>query len=474
MRATAPCAIASDQQTGRCAGGAASGGALLVAAALFMEYLDGTIIATALPHMAESFGVAAVQLNIGITAYLVAVGTVIPLSGWLAERLGSRRLFIAAMLLFALASLGCAASPTLATFVAARIVQGIAAAMMTPVGRLLVLGDLPKRDLVHTVALLTWPALLAPAIAPPLGGIIVENASWRWIFLLNLPLGLIGAIAAPRLLPGGSGDGKGRLDGSGFLLWAAASAGLVVLVGEAARLPRDVAIGLAMACIVLTVILVRHLRRAPSALFDLTTLRTRSFGHAVIGGSLVRMAILANPFLLPLFLQIGLGFSAARAGVLILIGMVGNIAMKFLTPQILTRYRYRTILLVNGTLLATGFAAFAFVGRGTSIEVTTALLIATGLCRSMHFTALNTLAFTDIPLSRMTHASTLFSTAQQLNAALGVAVAGLAIEVSALAHGRRVGLADFHFGFLIVALLAFGGTLDALRLSPNQRTTFPR
>lgn len=473
MTIAAPAAITPEEAC-RSTGGAAYGGALLVAAALFMEYLDGTIIATALPRMAESFGVTAVQLNVGITAYLVAVGAVIPLSGWLADRLGGRRVFIAAMLLFTLASLGCAASTTLTAFVIARIVQGVAAAMMTPVGRLLVLGNLPKRDLVQTIALLTWPALLAPAIAPPLGGIIVENASWRWIFLINLPLGLIGAIVASRLLTSGQRDRAAQLDGTGFLLWAAVSTGLVVLVGEAARLPIDVALALSATCIVVTAILVRHLRCAPNALFDLSTLRMRSLGHAVIGGSLVRMAILANPFLLPLFLQIGLGLSAARSGVLILIGMAGNIAMKFLTTPILARFPYRAILLVNGLLLAAGFAAFAFVGRGTPIEMTIGLLVATGLCRSMHFTALNTLAFADIPPARMTAASTLFSTAQQLNAALGVAAAGLAIEVSALGHGRPVALTDLQSGFLVVALLALGGTLDALRLDPHQRAIIRR
>ncbi|UAK25650.1 MFS transporter [Sphingomonas nostoxanthinifaciens] len=206
--------------------------ALLVAGALFMEALDGTIIANALPAMARSFAIAPLDLGIGITAYLVAVGIGIPLSGWAANRIGGRRLFAGAMLLFALASFGCAASPGLASFTAARVVQGLAAAMMTPVGRIIVLRETPRSELVHTMALLTWPALLAPAVAPPLGGLIVEHLSWRWIFLFNLPIGAIGSVLAMRLLPDGEDRAPAAFDLPGWLLWAVASGLLVLLVGR--------------------------------------------------------------------------------------------------------------------------------------------------------------------------------------------------------------------------------------------------
>lgn len=403
-----------------------------------MESLDATIIASALPHIARTFGVPPLTLSIGVTAYLVAVGAVIPISGWAAGRLGPRTVSASAIAGFSLASLGCACSTSLAAFVMARMVQGAMAAMMTPVARLLVLDDLPKSELVNFIAFLTWPALIAPLIAPPLGGLIVEHASWRWIFLINLPVGAIGTVIALRVMPARTVIAREPLDVIGLILWTGASAMLVTLVGHAASLPRSVIVAGSAIGALLGVILWRHLARVPAPLFDRSTLEIASFRHVIIGGSLVRSAILANPFLLPLFLQVGLGYGAAKAGLLILAGMAGNIAMNAATTPILLRCRYRRILVINGVLLAIGLAGFAFTDRNTP-ALLIAFLIGSGLSRSQQFTALNTLAFQDVPAAKMRAANTMFSTAMQVNAAFGIALAALVVGISAREHGNAGG-----------------------------------
>lgn len=446
------------------------GAAILVSASLFMEMLDGTILATALPSMARELGVPAVRLQLVMTAYLVAVAVCIPASGWLARRFDARRLFTAALALFTLASLACALSQGLAELVVARTFQGVAGAMMMPVGRLLILRDLPKDRLVHAIALLTWPALLAPAIAPPLGGLIVEYASWRWIFVLNLPLGLAGIALARRLLPALAAEATGRFDLPGLALWAVTAVLLVGVAADLPRLDRIPALAAVAATILFVGLLWRHLRRARHPLLELDLLADRNFGHTLLGGSLVRIAIFANPFLLPLMLQIGMGMSAIEAAMLLLVGTLGNLGMKPLTTPILQRFSYRAILLANGTLLSVGLALFAVVDAKAPQAVWAGLLMVTGMARSMHFTALNTLAFTTVPLARMTAANALFSTTLQLNAALGVAAGALALQLWPELAGGAGGdpLSPFRFAFAVVAVLAFLGTLDALRIDARE------
>lgn len=455
---------AGGRECGHRANGASRAGALLVAAALFMEYLDGTIIANALPDIARSFAVTPVALDIGMTAYLAAVGIFIPASGWTCDRFGGRRVFGCAIAGFTLASLGCAASGSLGFFVVFRIVQGIAAAFMTPVGRILILRDTPPDQLIRIIALLTWPALLAPAIAPPLGGFIVDHASWRWIFLLNLPVGAAGLALVPHVLRITPPAAPGPFDRLGFLWWS----GAIVLLLGAVQVPATLGtIGFALllgAAAGFALVAWRHFGRVACPLLDPLTLRVATFAHVVIGGSLSRTAILANPFLLPLMLQIGLGMTAARTGVFLLIGMAGNIAMKFATTPILRRFDHARILRVNGVLLGAGFAAFATVGPRTPDAWLLALLVGTGLARSMQFTALNTLAFTAIPPARTAAASTMLSSVQQINAALAVAVSALVLTLSgALRGSSRAGLPDFHIAFVFIGALCVAGAFVPLR-----------
>ena len=444
---------------------------MLVGASLFMEMLDGTILANALPSMARDFGVAPVRMQVAMTAYLVAVAICIPASGWLASRIGARRLFTAALGLFTLSSFVCALSDSLAMLIAARAVQGVAGAMMIPVGRLLILRDLPKEQLVHAIAILTWPALLAPAIAPPLGGFIVEYASWHWVFLINIPLGLVGIALAGRLLPIQPPEASDPLDLTGMMFWAPTALMLVVVLGDLAQFTPAVATAALAATLLLMTLFVRHLHKARRPLLEIDLLADRNLSHTLYGGSSVRIAIFAMPFLLPMMMQLGLGMSPIDTGVLLLIATVGNIAMKPLTTPILQRFAYRTILLVNGALLTIGFALFAAVGMETARSLFIALLITTGMARSMHFTTLNTLAFKTISQPRMTAANTLFSVVMQMNAALGIAIAALALQL--WPSSTLDPLAEFRFAFLVTAALALYGTLDALRLDARRTSAYP-
>ncbi|NML90455.1 MFS transporter [Sphingobium sp. TKS] len=452
-----------------------TGGVMLVGAALFMEMLDGSILTTALPSMAPEFGVAPVQLKMAITGYLLAVAICIPMSDWLGRRVGGRRLFMAALALFGATSAACMASPNLGFLVMTRIVQGVAGAMMVPVGRLLVLRDLPKGDLVRIIAMLTWPALLAPAIAPPLSGLVVEYASWRWLFAINIPFCLTALALAPWLLPRLPPERPVSLDFAGLALWVALATMLVLVLGDATRLG-PLWTGVAVCgTAAIAHMLWRHLRRADHPLLDLTLLRDRSFAHALRGGSGVRIAIFANPFLLPLMMQLGLGLSPVDTGMLMLIATMGNIGLKPFTTPLMHRFSYRSILLVNGLLLSVGFGLFAFLDKDTPRLILIALLVGTGMARSLHFSALNTLAFRTVPSTHMPVANMMFSAVMQMNAALGVAMSAMALqlwpELAGSGHGDD--MAPFRFAFALVAICTLAGVLDVLKLEREARSTQP-
>ncbi|WGF86395.1 MFS transporter [Marinivivus vitaminiproducens] len=451
------------------ASGRANAIAYLVAGAFFMENLDATVIVTALPQMAESFGVQPVDLNIGVSAYLLTLAVLIPVSGWVADRFGARTVFGGAIVVFTLASILCGLSQSLGAFTAARILQGAAGAMMVPVGRLIVLRNTAKEDLIRTIATITWPALVAPVLGPPVGGFITTYASWHWIFFLNVPLGLIGLALAWRLIPAGGGGAARPFDGLGFVLTGLACFGLMYGLDLVSR--EDGAWPGALACLavslVLAVLAVRHARRAEHPMLDLWALRLRSFAVTIWGGSLFRMAINAVPFLLPLMFQIGFGLDAFQAGLLVLAVFAGNLTMKLVTTRVLRRFRFRTVLLVNGLLNALTLFACAFLTPATPFALIAALLFLSGLTRSMQFTALNTIAFADVPQPRMSGANTLFNVTQQMAMGLGIALGALALRLAGLLHDGPAGptpLVDFQIAFVVVALVALLAVIDVVGL----------
>ena len=450
--------------------------ALLVAGTAFMEFLDATVISTAMPPMAQSFRVLPVDLNVGITAYMLALAVVIPLSGWLADRCGARQVFAAAVALFTVASVLCALSGSLAQFTAARILQGVGGALTVPVGRLIVLRASDRRDLIAAVAYLTWPSLLAPIIAPALGGFITEHLSWHWIFLINVPLGVVALVLAFVLIPPGGGEAA-PFDTRGFVLTALASVaamyGLERLGGGAGT--QALPWLLLGASAVLVMLAVRHFRRAATPLLDLSVLRIRSYSVTMAGGSASRAAINAAPFLLPLMFQVGFGMGPLASGLMLVPLFAGNALMKVVTTPLLRAFGFRRALLVNGVLGAVTLAATAFVSATTPPAWIALLLFAGGLARSMQFTALNTLGFADVPARQIAAANTFASMQTRLSAALGVALGALILRLGTLWHGAAApGVADFHLAFWVMGALALAGALDALRLGEDAGASVQR
>ena len=441
--------------------------ALLVAGAFFMEFLDGTIIVTALPRMASSLGAAAVDLHIGITAYLLTVAVFILPGGWAADRFGARTVFTAAMAVFTAGSVLCGLANSVEAFVAARVLQGLGGAMMVPVGRLVVLRTTAKPDLLRAIATLTWPGLTAPLLGPPLGGFLAEHFSWRWIFLVNVPLGLIGIALALRLVPQLRPSGRRPFDGVGFALaaaWCLCATLALDLVGDGGASWAGVT-ALAAGAAAAAPLLWRHLRRHAHPLIDPAPFKVPTFRLVMLTGSAMRTLIGAMPFLLPLSFQLGFGMDPFHAGLLVLTLFAGNLGIKPLTSAVLRRCGFRTVLVGNGLVQAATMLAFAAISTATPIGAVVMLLALSGASRSLQFTALNTLAFADVPQPWMAPANTWFSVAFQLSLGIGVAIGAVALRLACAAAGIAApGLAEFHAAFAVIALCMTVAALAGLRL----------
>jgi len=442
--------------------------ACLVSFTFFMENLDATVIATALPQMAASFGRDPVDLNLGISAYLLAIAVGIPVSGWIAERFGPRPVFTLAIGVFTVASLLCGMALSLEQFIAARILQGIGGALMVPVGRLAVLQVTEKHELVRAIALITWPGLVAPVLGPPLGGLITTYADWRWIFYLNLPLGLIALLLAWRLVPADIPTQRHPLDWRGFLLLGGACVTFMWGVERLGQNQGSLGSNLAWMGIglILGVKAVRHTARLDRPLIDFSTLRIPTYRASILGGGLFRVSIATAPFLLPLMFQLSFGLDAFQSGLLLLALFAGNLAAKPFTTAAMRRFGLRRILTINGLLSALSLLACGLLTPAWPLPLVLLLLFASGVFRSLQFTASNALAFADIPKARLSHASTLFSTNFQLAMGLGVAIAALLLRASMEWHGHLdPQLLDFRLAFIAIAVLGVLSTLDSFRLA---------
>ena len=451
--------------------------ALLVAAAFFMEFIDGTVIATALPQMAISFGVSAVDLNAGMSAYMLTLAVLIPASGWAAERFGARNVFTFALAVFTLASLFCAMATGVGEFILLRIIQGVGGALMVPVGRLTVLKTTPKPQLIKAIATLTWPALVAPILGPPLGGFITHYASWHWIFYINVPLGIIAMILAWRLFPQQPADQPKHFDKPGFVLTGLA---MLALVTGLELISQDhilwtTAVLLLAAGAAMSVLAVRHLSRSAAPMVHLGSLVIPTFRISMGGGSLFRITISAVPFLLPLMLQVGFGMDPFHAGLLVLAVFAGNLAMKPATTPLIRRFGFRPVLVVNGLLSVFSLLFCAFLTPGTPDWLIMLLLFLGGLSRSMQFTGISTLAFSDVPARHMADANTLFSTALQLSVGLGITVGALGTRFGEQLVERMQWQAvpgmSFKIAFVVIAVITLFGWLDMLRLKPDAGAT---
>jgi len=438
--------------------------AFLVAGAFFMENLDGTIIATPAPVIARQFGVAPTAIGLAMTAYLVAAGALIPVSGWVCDRWGARRTFTAALVVFTATSGFCAASSSLGELVALRVLQGAAGALMVPVGRLVVLRETEKTDLARAIAVFTWPALVAPILAPILGGALAA-ASWRWIFLVNLPLGAVAIIAALRIVPRVRAPDSRRLDTLGFVVSAFSLALLMFatsLLGSARILWAPVALCALAGCL-LAVLGVRHLLRTRDPLIELSALRVRTFRVAHAGGSLYRTAVFAVPFLLPLMFEEEFGWTPVHAGSMVTFVFVGNLAAKPSTGPLLRRFGFRAVITASALMVGATAAATGLTTAGTPPIVLGLLLFVGGAFRSIGFTGYNIIAFADIDRAAMTHANTLASTIQQLAQGVSVALGVLALRAATAVSGSSQAMA-FRLAFAALGALAMIAAVEAAAL----------
>ena len=447
--------------------------ALLVAGCFFMENFDITIVTTAARRIGDSLHVASTATGLVITAYLLTLAVLIPLSGWLTARWGARPVFLAAIVIFTFASLGCAVSTSLGELVGMRVLQGVGGAMMVPVGRLTVISRAAKSDLIRVISYVSWPGLIAPVIAPLAGGLITTYASWRWLFLINLPLGVIAFAAAWRLIASTPAPPPPRLDRLGVVLTGAGLAGLTYtahLLSQTVT-PWSQAAVFAAASIVALALSIWHLRRTPAPLVNLRTLRIPTFGASISGSAVFWLAVGSAPFLLPLLFQNVFGWSPVKSGAVVLFLFVGNITIKPATTPMLNRFGFRPVLIATTAALAATMVASAFLTAATPLVVIALVAFLGGVARSTGLTCYTTMAFADVPPEQMRDANTLYATNQTLFSGLGVAVAAVAVRVGApigtLLPGRPTPHTAYAVAFVLIALIALIPAVGALRLHPT-------
>jgi EmrB/QacA subfamily drug resistance transporter len=443
--------------------------AIIIACALFMEFLDATVLATALPTMARDFHVRSPEMSVALTSYLLALAIFIPASGALADRLGARRVFRAAIIAFMLGSIGCGLAPRLEWMVVARFIQGLGGAMMIPVGRLVLFRSVEKHEMVDAMSWLLAPAMIGPIVGPPLGGLIVTWLDWRWIFYINLPMGVLAVWLVGRYIPNIRDTVTQRFDWTGFGL-SGVSLGcllfgceMVSRSGEEKLAASLLAIGLVVGLLYL-----RHARGRVGAVLDLTLLRDETFRLSVIGGSITRITQGAQPFLLPLMMQVGLGFSAARSGTITVATAVGSLIMKSTAPRLLRRFGFRRALVVNGVIAALGYGVCGFFSAAWSDWAMFGMLTLCGLSMSFQFTAYNTVAYAGIEQEALSRATAFYATFQQLMLSLGVCTGAIGLHVAMLAAGHaRPAVGDFSVAFWTVCAISLTATIWNLRFAPD-------
>lgn len=442
---------------------------LIVATALFIENMDSTAITTSLPVIAVDLGVEPVSLKLALTTYMLALAVFIPVSGWVADRFGARPTFMAAIAVFLLGSLGCAAAGSLGQLVAGRFVQGVGGAMMVPVGRLVLLRSIPKHQLVQALSWLTIPALLGPMLGPPLGGLITTYSNWRFIFLINLPIGLLGIWLAWRHIPMLRQPVK-PLDWTGFGLSASGLALAIFGFSTLGRhlVPTWLALGALAAGIGLVALYVGHSRRHPHPLIDLGLLRLVTFRLGMLGGSLFRIGVGATPFLLPLMLQLGFGLNPLQSGLLTFTSAAGAMFMKTIAARILKRFGFRRVLVTNALAASALLCGFGLFRADTPYPLIIGVLLASGCFRSLQFTSLNAIIYAEVDQPRMAQASSLAAMAQQVSLAIGVAIGGYALMTASLATGEPMeAVVNFGFAFLTVGLVSASSVWMMWRLPPD-------
>ncbi|SAK51398.1 EmrB/QacA family drug resistance transporter [Caballeronia temeraria] len=445
----------------------------VVAATFFMEYLDTTIIATALPQMAHSFGTSPNALSLGMSAYMIALAIFIPASGWVADRFGSRSVFFMAIVTFTIASLLCGISQNTVEFTAARVLQGIGGALMVPVGRLTVVRSVEKRHLMQAISTITWPGIVAPVVGPPIGGFITTYASWRWIFLLNLPVCLAVLVAVLKWVPNLRSEERRPFDVAGLVLSGLTLTAILYGADIASQPDTNPWIGLLLIVVGLAigVVAYRHALGHPHPLIDVTTLRIPTFSVTVVTGTFTRIGIGAVPYLMPLLFQIGFGLSAFKSGLFLLASAVGNLGMKALTTLILKRHGFRNVAIINCAVCGVFTIACGMLTPASPLALILLVIFVYGVTRSMQFSSLATLAYADVPQPQMSAANTMWNAAAQMSIGLGIAFGALALRVASALHGGSAAqphvftLDDFRLAFSCAGVLTLVTIVGYLRLS---------
>jgi EmrB/QacA subfamily drug resistance transporter len=444
--------------------------ALIIATALFMENMDGTVISTSLPAIAHDLHEDPIVLKLALTSYMLTLAVFIPASGWVADRFGARTVFCTAIVVFTLGSIMCGASSSLPTLIAARVFQGLGGAMMVPVGRLVILRSVPKSELVNAMAYLTVPALLGPVAGPPLGGFITTYFHWRWIFWINVPIGVLGVFLSLKFIHNLREEDVPRFDFKGFVL---SGVGLVSLIAGLSVIGR----GIAPAWVVVAMVgvgslalwaYVRHAGQNEDAILDLKLLRIQTFFAGVVGGLIFRIGIGAMPFLLPLLLQIGFGLTPFESGSLTFATAAGALLMKFSASTLLRWFGFRRTLIVNGLISGAFLAACALFSPTTPHWMLLLTLLTGGFFRSLEFTALNAISYADIDTPRMSRATSFASVSQQMSGAVGVAIAAICVQSIQLGFGDpELQARDLSLAFVLVAIISSFSVFVFARLKPD-------
>lgn len=429
----------------------------VIAFALFMETLDATIISTAIPKMAVNLGADPISLKVALTSYLLSLAVFIPLSGWLSDRFGTKNVFIMAISIFTAGSLVCGLAINLETLVLSRIIQGIGGALMMPVGRLILLKSFPKSELVQATNYVTIPSLIGPALGPVLGGVIVSYVSWRWIFIVNIPFGIIGAIFAFKVLSNYIEKKVNRLDFLGFILFGAGLAGFAFALESIGGniLGEHSIMGIVLVSFsILTIYFIRsYYIRFP--FLDLIVFKIRTFRVTVLGSFLSRCSIGGMPFLLPLFFQLSLNKSPMYSGLLLLPYALAMLIMKFLVPRCLKLFGFKNLLVINTILLGLSVLIFTFVNTKISLYLLIVIIFIHGLLTSLQFSCMNVLTYVDLTESNASKGTSIASAIQQLSMSFGIAIAAVILRYLLGKNTRSfdIQVSVFHETFLLLGLI---------------------
>jgi EmrB/QacA subfamily drug resistance transporter len=432
-----------------------------------MHQFDGSVITTALPSMAASLGEDPLKLNLAITCYLLALAVFVPVSGWMADRFGAKRVFIAAIVVFTTSSILCGLSHSLAEIVIFRTLQGIGGAMMTPVGRVIVVKSVPKFELVRAMNYITIPAVLGPLIGPSVGGFIVTYFSWQWIFFLNLPIGVLGILLVRAYIPDIREENVGPLDLRGFILISIALAGLVFGFSLLGRpiLPRSIVYGSLITGAICGVLYLLHARRRSDPIIDLSLLRIPTFSASIKGGGLFYLSTTSNVFMLALMLQLGFGLSAFHAGLLTLASAFGSVTNRFTARPVIRALGFRRLLIYNSLLSGVYLMSCGFFNISTPLAVIVLVLIVGGFSRSTQFNAVQALQYAEMPTHLMSRATSFAAMMQQLSQSIGVGLAALIVHASLVWHDRTtLSPADVSSGFFVIAALVLSSSIIFLRM----------